>query len=120
MSDQKKLCPHCGMPLSVWEPHPEGGWDHDLLLCENNECSYFVRGRSRICREYEQNFSYRFCCDPKTGKEWPAVVRRRFVPSQRSLPLNSTGGYSLERRCGITCRSPGLCRNAGPVCRGYL
>jgi hypothetical protein len=74
MNDQKKLCPHCGMPLSSWEPHPEGGWDHDLLLCENNECPYFIRGRSKICREYEQNFSYRFCCDPKTGKEWPAVA----------------------------------------------
>jgi len=74
MDDQERMCPHCGMPLATWEPHCEAGWDHGLLLCENDRCTYFVTGRSRICEEFEKNFSYRYCCDPKTGKEWPTVA----------------------------------------------
>jgi hypothetical protein len=74
MTEEKILCPHCGMPLSCWEPHPESGWDHDLLVCSNDQCSYFVRGREKICRECEQNFAYRFCYDPRTGHEWPIAA----------------------------------------------
>ena len=60
-------CPHCGEELSRWEPSPESGWDTDLLICNNDECAYFVKGRKKICDECSVNFSYRYCYNPSKG-----------------------------------------------------
>jgi len=67
-------CPYCSEELVTWDPPDEAGWDHALMICQNNECSYFVRGRSKVCKEYERNFSYRYCYDPATGKELPILA----------------------------------------------
>lgn len=74
MNQRRHTCPHCKEPLVRWEPCAQTGWDHDLLLCDNNACSYFVEGRRRICCEYEKNFAYRYCYDPKNGQEIPIVA----------------------------------------------
>jgi hypothetical protein len=65
--DGNKVCPHCGEPLESWEPCSESGWDHDLLMCDNDTCSYFTRGRKKIAEECEANFGYRYCYDPEKG-----------------------------------------------------
>jgi hypothetical protein len=68
------LCPHCGEPMDRWEPCPETGWGHDLLICNNNGCEYFTRGRRKICSEFEVNFGYRYCYNPDKGKSVPVVT----------------------------------------------
>ena len=74
MSHDVFKCPHCEKPLRRWEPAPESGWDRDLFYCDNDACSYFVRGREKVCHEFERNFAYRYCLDPKTGKARPVVA----------------------------------------------
>jgi rubredoxin len=59
------ICPHCGKPLVRWEPCAQTGWVHDLFLCDNNECSYFVEGRRKI--------ACRYCYNPANGQELPIV-----------------------------------------------
>ncbi|MFC1581224.1 hypothetical protein ACFL4N_10005 [Thermodesulfobacteriota bacterium] len=74
MGTDEMTCPHCGEILTLWEPPSESGWDRDLLICENNECRYFIKGREKVCAEFEKNFSYRYCFDPKSGKSRPIVA----------------------------------------------
>jgi hypothetical protein len=74
MPNDISSCPYCHEQLVMWVPCDESGWDHDLLLCENNECSYFVHGRAKVCEDYGANFAYRFCYDPRTGREIPIVA----------------------------------------------
>ena len=74
MPTNTKTCPHCNERLIRWEPNPESGWGNDLFYCANDDCAYFVRGRKKISRECEKNFSYRFCYDPETGRELPILA----------------------------------------------
>ena len=67
-------CPHCHKPLLKWEPSPYTGWGHDMFFCDNDDCSYFVEGRIRICCEFEKNFAYRFCYNPENGKNFPIIA----------------------------------------------
>jgi hypothetical protein len=71
MKDNPLKCPHCQKELMTWEPSPYTGWGDNMLYCDNNECGYFVRGREKICREYDRNFAYRYCYNPKNGQELP-------------------------------------------------
>ena len=73
MDKDDRICPHCEKPLVRWEPCAQTGWVHDLFLCDNNECSYFVEGRRKIACDYEKNFAYRYCYNPANGKELPIV-----------------------------------------------
>jgi hypothetical protein len=74
MAEETLECPHCRGGLTKWEPNPESGWGDDMYFCDNNACSYFVEGRKRICSEYDKNFSYRYCVNPKTGCSVPLVA----------------------------------------------
>ncbi|MFC1821225.1 hypothetical protein ACFL9T_00835 [Thermodesulfobacteriota bacterium] len=74
MTDEKLACPYCNEPLTRWEPSPWTGWGDDLFYCRSNECSYFVEGRKKICIEFEKNFAYRYCIDPKKGKPLPIIT----------------------------------------------
>ena len=74
MCHENMMCPYCKEPLERWEPGVWCDWDRDLFFCKNNECAYFVRGREKVCYEYDKNFAYRYCCDPKSGKAWPIVA----------------------------------------------
>jgi hypothetical protein len=69
MQSEKYTCPHCGEVLTRWEPSPYTGWGHDMFYCDNNECEYFVKGRIKICMEFEKNFAYRYCYNPVNGKD---------------------------------------------------
>ena len=72
--DLELKCTHCNQGLTKWEPCPESGWGDDLYYCDNDACAYFLEGRRRICREYDKNFSYRYCVNPKTGHSLPLVA----------------------------------------------
>ena len=58
----------------TWEPSPYTGWGDNMLYCNNDECGYFVRGREKIYREYDRNFAYRYCYNPKNGQEVPIIA----------------------------------------------
>ena len=73
MNEENYKCRHCGEILVRWEPSPDAGWDHDLYLCNNNRCSYFVNGREKMSKEHKVNFAYRYCYDPFKHKEMPIV-----------------------------------------------
>ena len=68
MVDRVHMCPHCGEVLECWQPSPESGWDQELFICTNNECSYFVKGRERICEECHVNFACRYCYNPQKDR----------------------------------------------------
>jgi len=87
-NEYRPTCPHCRETLERWEPSPYTGWDHDLYYCNNNECAYFVTGRRKICEEFEKNFAYRYCLDPKKNQELPLIA---WCPGELSL---------LKGRCG--------------------
>ena len=74
MTEDLYTCPHCGEALERWEPCSESGWDTDLFICTNNTCSYFVRGREKICQECNVNFAYRYCYNPQNGREIPLAT----------------------------------------------
>ena len=74
MSNQKIVCPHCGSALESYDPSPFSDWDSELLICNNNDCSYFIRGRERVCDEYKKNFSYRYCVNASNGTAVPMVA----------------------------------------------
>ncbi len=66
-------CPHCNETLVKWEPNPYTCWGDDLYYCDNDACAYFVKGRQKICLEFEKNFAYRYCYNPKSGRSIPIV-----------------------------------------------
>ena len=74
MSEEKMICPHCSEQLERWEPCPWTGWDNDLFFCNNDKCGYFVEGRKKICYEFEKNFAYRYCYNPRKGKALPIIA----------------------------------------------
>jgi hypothetical protein len=74
MKNNPLKCPHCQKELMTWEPSPYTGWGDNMLYCDNNECGYFVRGREKICREYDRNFAYRYCYNPKNGQGVPIIA----------------------------------------------
>ena len=74
MSEEIYVCPHCEEVLSSWSPSPYHGWANDLYYCHNDECSYFIEGRQKICVEFEKNFAYRYCFNPENGKHFPLIA----------------------------------------------
>jgi hypothetical protein len=73
MSLEERKCPYCQQTLKTWEPSPYTGWGDTMLYCDNNCCDYFIRGRAKIYAEYDKNFAYRYCVNPKNGKELPII-----------------------------------------------
>jgi hypothetical protein len=82
MNKDNLVCPHCSKALERWDPSPYTAWAHHLFFCNNNDCDYFIKGRAKICFEYEKNFAYRYCYDPKNGQELPIVA---WCPGELSL-----------------------------------
>ena len=82
MEIQHQKCPHCQKELKIWEPSPYTGWGDNMLYCDNDLCKYFVRGREKIFIEYDKNFAYRYCRNPKTGHELPIIA---WCPGELSL-----------------------------------
>ncbi len=82
MEEAKTSCPYCSMPLEEWEPSPYAGFDSNLFYCNNDRCGYFIKGRKKICTEYDKNFAYRYCYNPKNRNEIPLIA---WCPGDLSL-----------------------------------
>ena len=88
MSDHPiSSCPHCGQSLRRWTAPPEAGWgDTPDLVCFNDDCPYFVRGWDHMQEKFQVRVSYRYRCNPATGKPRPLAVWSRDALKDRILP----------------------------------
>jgi hypothetical protein len=68
MPDIPQTCQHCGSRLRKWRV-PEGAtWTEEfLLVCFNDDCSYYKEGWEWMKAQYNQRASYRFMVNPTTG-----------------------------------------------------
>lgn len=70
VTEEKPLCPHCGMRMVIWECPPinfaDGlGWGSPFLyVCFNDECPLYVNGWKNIMDNFSVHASYRCICDP--------------------------------------------------------
>ena len=64
---EQRNCPHCGQPLNPWLGPPESGWG-EILVCNNNECSFF-KGSPHMIRQTEEEspLGCRYAEDPDNG-----------------------------------------------------
>ena len=82
MNTQHTECPHCQKELKKWEPSPYAAWGNHMFYCDNNDCTYFIRGREKIFHEHDKNFAYRYCYNPKNGRGLPIIA---WCPGELSL-----------------------------------
>ena len=72
LSQEKPVCPHCGVEMTIWEVPPfdfsDGlGWGTPyLFVCFNDECSLYVQGWANMEENYAQCASYRCINYPGT------------------------------------------------------
>jgi hypothetical protein len=85
MTEARGTCPHCGERLKKWMV-PEGtNWtDEFLLVCFNDECSYYKEGWDWMQQQYGQTASYRYAVHPSTGGSslipvWSASATRDLI-----------------------------------------
>jgi len=80
-------CQHCGTKLDRWANPELTSWgDGYQLVCFNDECPYFVRGRQWMDEKFAVSASYRFRCDPKTGETGPLPVWSKEAMRENILP----------------------------------
>ena len=88
LSQDKTLCPHCGVEMNIWEVPPfsfsDGlGWGTPyLFVCFNDECPLYVNGWANIEENYAHNASYR-CMN------YPGTQQFEFIPV--FSPIGGTG-----------------------------
>lgn len=57
-------CPHCGQQLEVWLAPPETWWG-EILVCCNNECSFFLNSNNNIHNKRDDSgLGCRYAIDP--------------------------------------------------------
>lgn len=75
MSEDKTICPHCGVKMDKWRTPDFSTWSAEFFyVCFNDECSYFVRGWEHMEKTLQNRCSYRHRYDPETGQCGPLPV----------------------------------------------
>ena len=88
LSQDKTMCPHCGVEMNIWEVPPfsfsDGlGWGTPyLFVCFNDECQLYVNGWANIEENYAHNASCR-CMN------YPGTQQFEFIPV--FSPIGGTG-----------------------------
>ena len=74
-SSEDFKCPHCGGKLSKTTMPMESLWSLGyLMICFNDECSYYVAGWDVLMSTRKVKASYRYRIDPATGAAGPFAV----------------------------------------------
>ena len=61
---EDRYCPHCKAQLQSWIGPPETGWG-EILVCNNNECTFYVGSKTDIQNKDEDNsLGCRYAEDP--------------------------------------------------------
>ena len=75
MAEIPRTCPHCGSRLRKWLVPEGASWSEEfLLVCFNDECSYYRKGWAWMKEQYNQVASYRYMVNPATGASSPLPV----------------------------------------------
>ncbi len=68
-------CKYCGNEMSKVLLPPDNDWGVEfLMICLNDDCSYYQRGWAWMKEKYNVAASYRFRIDVETGSEGPIPV----------------------------------------------
>ena len=68
MTGAARSCPHCERRLKKWRVPDGATWCEEfLLVCFNDDCSYYTEGWSWMKEQYSQQASYRYMLNPTTG-----------------------------------------------------
>jgi hypothetical protein len=62
------VCPHCGGPLSTWQPPENSSWSTEQRVCMSDSCAYYVKGWAWMEERFGVHASYRYRLDPATGR----------------------------------------------------
>jgi hypothetical protein len=80
---EKFKCKYCGATLDKVILPPENEWGVEyLMVCMNNECSYYVKGWEWMLEKYNVKASYRYKVNTFHGDDGPLSIRS---------PLDYTG-----------------------------
>lgn len=72
---EKKTCKHCGKEMNVVAMPFDSDWGGEyLMVCFNDECSYYQRGWDWMAQNYKVKSSYRYRINPSNGSEGPIPV----------------------------------------------
>ena len=68
MTKVARNCPHCGQRLKKWRVPEGASWPEEfLLVCFNDDCSYYQTGWEWMEQRFGQHASYRYMVSPVTG-----------------------------------------------------
>ncbi len=69
------VCKYCGKKMAKVLLPPDNDWGVEfLMICMNDECSYYVRGWNWMMEKYNVKASYRYKLDTATGIDGPIPV----------------------------------------------
>lgn len=78
MTEEKKditICPHCKEKMKNWQTSELTTWGgEEMLVCFNDECTYYVRGWDHMFKTRAAKCSYRHQVNPRTGASSPLPV----------------------------------------------
>ncbi len=85
------MCPHCRSKLSKWQVPVDASWDEAfLLVCFNNDCSYYQDGWKWMKEQFNQKASYRYMTSPSTGV--PSMIPVWSDDATRELIMDESEG----------------------------
>ncbi len=75
MTEDKTICPHCGVKMLKWRVPDQSTWSAEFFyVCFNDECAYYVKGWKHMYDQQKVGCSYRHRYDPDTGTCGPLPV----------------------------------------------
>ena len=116
MAQDKPVCPHCGVEMSLWEVPPinfsDGlGWGTPYLyMCFNDDCPMYVQGWKDLEENYSHKASYRCLCYPGTTQfecmpvfspmgGTGQIIDEEVVAQQEMLKENTKKGFNILASC---------------------
>jgi hypothetical protein len=116
MTQDKPNCPHCGIPMNLWEVPPMNfsdglGWGTPYLyLCFNDECPMYVQGWKHLEETYSHRASYRCLCYPGTEQyecmpvfspmgATGQIIDDEVLAKQETLKENTKKGFNILATC---------------------
>jgi len=75
MVSPARTCPHCGSRLWKWRVPDGATWSEPFFfVCFDDTCPYYREGWTWMKSQFNQNASYRYALNPRTGAPLPIPV----------------------------------------------
>lgn len=93
MKQSKFVCAHCGKPLSKWLVPEDTNWSEEFFfVCFNDDCPYYRDGWKWMKERFNQNVSYRYAINPRTGASLMIPVWSDSATRERIVDDENRGG----------------------------